>query len=189
MLLLLVSTAVAACSVPSRVDVVPGPSSASPSAKRFHAHGISFRYPGNWIAFDSQAPDPQQGSLQKSQDVVGLDDLNIVSITAQVAPQSDQHLSVWDKQVVSHFSDAFLQNGIEVESGPDKIRVGGLKSLRWTIRQPSGVGYVLDTTLVVSWRGDTEYFLKCQHTAARAPEMNQGCDQVLSSFRFGKPKS
>ena len=136
-LFLLLSAAAASCGVPSKVDVVQKPS--SPATRAFHLHGISFQYPGNWVPFDAQAPDPQQAT-QKSQDIVGLDDLNIVSITAQVSPQSVHGFSAWDKRIVSQFSDAFLQNGIEVRSGPDKILVGGEKSLRWKIRQPSGVG-------------------------------------------------
>lgn len=185
-LFLLLCTAAASCGVPSKVGAAQTPS--SPVTRTFHSHGVSFQYPGNWVAFDAQASDPQQAT-QKSQDIVGLDDLNIVSITAQLAPQSAQGFSVWDKRIASQFSDAFLQNGIEVRSGPDKILVGGEKGLRWKIRQPSGIGYVLDTTLVVMLRGDTEYYVRCQHTAARAPEMDRGCDQVLTSFKLGKAKS
>lgn len=187
MLFLLLSAVTASCGVQSRIDVLHSPS--DPTTKTFHSHGISFQYPGNWIAFDAQAPDPQQGSTQKSQDVVGLDDLNIVSITAQFAPQSDRGFSVWDQRVMSQFSDAFLQNGIEVRSGPEKILLGGEKGLRWKVRQPSGIGYVLETTLVVMFRGDTEYYVRCQHTAARAEEMDRGCDQVLSSFALGRANS
>ena|SRR2546422_5129076 len=186
-LLLLLFTAAASCGVPSKVDVVQTPS--NPTTRTFRSHGISFQYPGNWVAFDAQASDPQQAPPQKSQDILGLDDLNIVSITSQLAPQSDHGLSVWDKRIVSQFSGAFLQSGIEVRSGPDKILLGGVKSLRWKIRQPSGVGYVLDTTLVLMFRGDTEYYVRCQHTAARAPEMDRGCEQVLSSFKLGTAKS
>jgi hypothetical protein len=185
--LLLLSAAAASCAVPSKVDVVQTPF--TPTTRTFHSHGISFQYPGNWVAFDAQTPDPQQAPTQKSQDIVGLDDLNIVSITAQLAPQSDHGFSVWDKRIVSQFSDAFLQNGIEVRSGPEKILVGGEKSLRWKIRQPSGIGYVLDTTLVVMFRGDTEYYVRCQHTAARGPEIDHGCDQVLTSFKLGKAQA
>ncbi len=187
MLFLLLCTAAASCGASSKVDVFQTPS--SPATRTFHSHGVSFQYPGNWVAFDAQVSDPQQAPMQQSQDIVGLDDLNIVSITAQLASQSDHGLSVWDKRIVSQFSDAFLQNGIEVRSGPEKILLGGEKSLRWKIRQPSGIGYVLDTTLVVMFRGDTEYYVRCQHTAARAPEMDRGCDQVLTSFKLGKAKS
>lgn len=186
-LFLLLCTAAASCGVPSRVDVVQTPS--SPATRTFRSHGVSFHYPGNWVAFDAQAADPQQAPTQKSQDIVGLDDLNIVSITAQLAPQSNHGFSVWDRRIVTQFSDAFLQNGIEVRSGPDRILLGGEKGLRWKIRQPSGIGYVLDSTLVVMFRRGIEYYLRCQHTAARAPEMDRGCDQVLSSFKLGKAKS
>lgn len=186
-LFLLLCTGAASCGGPSKVDAVQTPS--DPTTRSFHSHGVSFQYPGNWVAFDAQAADPQQAPTQKSQDIVGLDDLNIVSITAQLAPQSDHGFSAWDKRIVSQFSDAFLENGIEVRSGPDKILLGGEKGLRWKIRQPSGIGYVLDTTLVVMFRGDIEYYVRCQHTAAGAPEIDRGCDQVLSSFKLGEAKA
>lgn len=183
----ILSAAAASCGVQSRVEV--GQTASNPGTRTFHAHGISFEYPGNWVTFETQTPDPQQAASQKSQDVVGLDDLNIVSITALLVPRSDQGFSAWNQQVMSQFNDAFAQSGIQVKSGPDKILLGGEKSLRWKVRQPSGIGYVLDTTLVVMFRGDTEYYVRCQHTAARAPEMDRGCDQVLSSFKLGKTNS
>jgi len=185
-LLILALAAAAGCAVPSRVDVPKVPSSTA--AKLFDAHGISFQYPGNWVAFDAQQG-PQQGSPQKSQDVVGLDDLNVLSITAQLTPSPEQHLSAWDGRVVSEFTDAFAQSGIEVRGGPDKILLGGKKGLQWKIRQPSGVGYVLDTTIVVILLGDTEYFVKCQHTTEREPEMDRGCAQAFGSFAFGTSTS
>lgn len=182
-LILLLSLAAASCGVPSRVDLGKTPS--GPASRTFSSHGISFQYPGNWVAFDSPSPDPQQDATQRSQDVVGLDDLNIVSVTELSVPQADQGLSAWSNEMITRFADAFVESGIDVKSGPQRIRLAGAKGLRWNISQPSGVGYVLDTTLVVMFRRDSEYFIRCQHTRERAPEMNRGCDQVLASFRFG----
>ena len=183
MLIVILSVAAASCGVRSRVDLAHSPS--APSSRTFSGHGIFFQYPGNWVAFDSPSPDPQQGTNQRSQDVVGLDDLNIVSVTELSVPQAEQGTSAWSDEMVSRFADAFVESGIDVKSGPQRVRLGGAKGLRWNISQPSGVGYVLDTTLVVMFRGETEYFIRCQHTSERAPEMNRGCDQVLTSFRFG----
>jgi hypothetical protein len=183
----LVFVAAASCAVSSRVNLASRTS--NPQTKTFQAHGISFDYPGNWVAFDARSPGPDQAATQKSEDVVGLDDLNVVSITALVVPPSQQGSSAWSDEVISGFTQAFAESGIQVKGGPDKILVGGEKGIRWKIRQPSGVGYVLDTTLVVLFRGDTEYYVRCQHTALRASEMDRGCDQVLGTLHLGRAKS
>jgi len=180
---LLISGAAASCGVQSKVDVIPAPS--NPATRTLEAHGISFQYPGNWVTFDAQTPDPAVGASQKSMDVVGLDDLNVVSVTELLVSPSERGLSAWSKHVSSEFATGFLQSGIVVKTGPDKVMLAGVKGLRWKLSQPSGVGYVLETTLVVMFRRDTEYFVKCQHTAERAPGIDRGCEQVLSSFKLG----
>lgn len=184
---LLLSGAAASCGVQSRVDVATVPS--NPATRTFDAHGISFQYPGDWVAFDAETPDPALGASQKSKDVIGLDDLNVVSVTELLLGPSERGVSAWNKRIGSEFAAGFLQSGIVVKSGPDKIRLGGEKGLRWEISQPSGIGYVLDTTLVVMFRGDTEYFVRCQHTTEKAPEIDRGCDQILTSFKLANSQA
>jgi hypothetical protein len=173
--------AAAGCAAPAvqSVDLA-----SPPAPKAFHSHGIWFTYPGDWISFEAEVPDPSQGIAPTSKDILGLDDLNVVSVTSQPAPSFNREASLWDRKVRSRLSKAFVASGIKVTSGPEKVMLAGEKGLRWVIRQPSGVGYVLVSTIVVMISEDTEYDVKCQHTLARALEIDRGCEQLLSTFEL-----
>ena len=74
---------------------------------------------------------------------------------------------------------------MRVQSAPDEVVLAGQRGLRWRVVMPSGVGYILESTLAVVFNSNTEYFVRCQHTLARRDEIDHGCEEVLVSLRVG----
>jgi hypothetical protein len=168
-----------------RAVVEPRPSSAHPASNTLRADGLSFVYPGEWLRFDVQEPASPQPPSGTAQYVVGIDDLNNVTLVSSPVPSAGAGASIWSDQVKSQFAGAFESQGMRVQSGPEEVMVAGERGLRWRVWMPSGMGYILESTLAVVFRGNTEYFVRCQHTLARTEEMDHGCEEVLLSLQLG----
>jgi hypothetical protein len=69
-----------------------------------------------------------------------------------------------------------------VQPGPEKITMAGQPAVRFG---GSGTmsGSPIGITAVYAFSDTTEYAVSCQHTAARAAEMERACNQVLGSFQ------
>jgi hypothetical protein len=74
-----------------------------------------------------------------------------------------------------------------LQSGPERITVGGLPGLRF--QGATAVhGLLTEVTLVIAFNGTTQYEITCGHTQATAGEVAQACAQVIRTFKVSKAR-
>jgi hypothetical protein len=179
----------------------PGPTPKEPvQPARFDGLPVSFEYPGDWmVEAASDEPALEDGSSEAEpggeQDqgavgpsarvIVGLDQLDRVVVTGSpgqrvVTPANfDQVRGMIQDEVEPSFGD----DG-KIVAGPDVVTVGLQPALRWVLSSPSGVGYVVTSTVYVIFRGSRQYRVMCSHIPAKAEEITLGCAQVLETAEF-----
>ena len=167
---------------------------------RFDGLPVSFEYPGDWmVEASSDEPAQEDGSGEAEsggeQDqgavgpsarvIVGLDQLDRVVVTGShgqrvVTPANfDQVRGRIQDEVEPTFGD-----DAKVVAGPEVVTVGLQPALRWVLSSPSGVGYVVTSTVYVIFRGARQYRVMCSHIPAKTEEITRGCAQVLETAEF-----
>jgi hypothetical protein len=175
------------------IDNPPLPSSAA--VQTFDAHGIRFDYPGTWIVFDTNAPNPSPSSgqpnvvdpTQESVDMVGLDDLNNVQIIYGLpVPQvATDDFGTWSARIEANLEESVRGRRQTLLSGPEEIQAAGYRAIRYEVQAASRFGYLLDVTWVGFLRGDTQFIIACQSLPDRTAEIQRGCQQILATLQVG----
>lgn len=184
-ILLLSAGLLASCGGGTPRDIDPGATSpVSPGAQAFHAHGISFAYPGSWNVLPIPTPSGPDPAGALFRDAVGLDELNnvLVNVFGSHVRVTPEYFAAHRTEVESD-TEAFLQAlGVKLEGSPEPISVAGLPGLRWRISIPTTIGYVVEGTASVVFRVTTRYVIDCTHLVDQANAIEQGCEQILQSF-------
>jgi hypothetical protein len=170
------------------------PVESNPAVRTFDQHGIRFEYPGTWLIFQVQAtaspgaPSGQPPTVQPQQqsvDVVGLDQLNNVSVAYGLSGLSSDDFGPWSEQTKQQLAASVAAHRVRLLAGPEEIRAAGFQALSYQVRVPSGFGYNLDVTWVGFPRGSTQFVVTCRTTPAQKVEIERGCQQVLASLQVG----
>jgi hypothetical protein len=166
------------------------PSESNPAVRTFDQHGISFQYPGTWLTFQvdatnggasPSAPAPVQPQ-QQSLDIVGLDELNRVSVAYGLSGMAADDFAAWSAQAKATLAGNVAAHKARLLEPPQEIQTAGLPALRYAVRVPSGLGYNLDVTWVGFLRGTTEFVVTCSSIPTRTQEIQPGCEQILSTL-------
>jgi hypothetical protein len=74
------------------------------------------------------------------------------------------------------------QPGGALQAGPQRISVGGRPALKFRTSGLSYNGTHVESTLIYTFDGRTEYAINCQQTPEHAAQVTRACDQVLRTF-------
>ena len=155
--------------------------SSAGGTQTYRAHGISFDYPAGWHVESIRSAEAG-GAKKLWTTAVGPGtklDLIIVSAYRVKYPVTAQNIDAITPELESAARQLF---GGAVQAGPEKITMAGHPAVRF---RGTGTmdGSRFESTIVFAFSGTTEYFANCQHTAARAAEVDQACHQVIGSFQ------
>jgi hypothetical protein len=111
-------------------------------------------------------------------------DLDLASVTAYRLNISvtAQNVDSVMPELVSLVQQVAEQQGGAVQGGPEQLTVAGLPSARFQITGTTQ-GAAIQSTVVFAFDDTTEYAINCQHTAEKAGEIEQGCEQILRTFK------
>jgi hypothetical protein len=168
------------------------PTQSNPPVRTFDAHGLRFEYPGTWITFDAPTPAPAASGQpppvqpqRQATEVVGLDELNNVSVAYGVPLSQATDFETWSAQIKANLTASVEAHSMVLLAGPDVIRTAGLPALRYDTRVPSGFGYNLVVTWVGFVRGSTQFVVECRSLPERSAEIQRGCQQILATLEIG----
>ena len=153
-----------------------------PGTGSYAGHGVSFHYPAGWLRGSPGGPSCGSGCGQLWATGVGLDPPDSIYIFANRLGTrvTAQNLSVATPSVTRTVRWGFRRDGDRLLAGPQAITVGGMPGLRFQGTQSHPAG---KQTLTIVFNGMTGYFITCQSTPAQARAVQQGCAQVLRTFK------
>jgi uncharacterized RDD family membrane protein YckC len=161
------------------------------AANTYQDHGVSFEYPAGWqqaSEVDVQAATGGGNALWQIAVGVGNDEVSLVRVEAYrlSRPVTAENLAEVKPEVTTAVRQLFEQLSGAVQSGPEKLAVGGLPGLRF-----GGTATIeatpIEVTAVFVFDHTTQYALSCQHTPDTAAEIQRGCDQVVRTFKVTAP--
>jgi hypothetical protein len=148
----------------------------------YQGHGVSFSFPAGW-SVESPHGGTTSGNLLwgtavgpgTPDDFIDVEAFNVkIPVTAQNLDAANRVFAV-----------ALEQAGATLEGTGTKTTMAGLLALLFRITSTTG-GTRTQSRIVIAFSGPTEYFVNCQYTPAKTAEVEQGCHQVVGSFRVGK---
>jgi hypothetical protein len=194
------ATAAAMVTMAARADDLPG---------MYGGHGVTFAYPTTWLhvpaQFDVQSgtqlwseffgPEPappadptnptatvpaQPAPMQRDLVAVAAYKTNI-AVTKKTLPRYKASISYFVLRLAT-------QAGGTVLKGPQRVTMGGLPGYRYQMTADVDNGTVLESRVVLVFKGRTEFFLNCQHVQGGplTAEIEGGCDQLMKSFKLLK---
>ena len=190
------ATAAALVTMAARADDLPG---------AYTGHGVAFSYPAGWLhmpgEFDYQvshpiwqeffgpqpaAPtDPTQPA--PAPDALQRDIVAVASYRTNVAI-TKKNLARYKRSIQIAILQLTLQSHGAILSGPTRVTMGGLPGYRFQVTATVDDNAIVESRLVLVFRGKTEYYLNCQHLQAGplATEIESGCDQLMQSFKVSR---
>jgi hypothetical protein len=152
--------------------------------KLYEGDGVSFEYPSHWRTVDQVRSRATLGE-PLSRTVVGIDEGNFVLVSTYRVTVNITEGNVDDyvAQAVSEIGDAIREGGGRLTEEPTRISLGDLPGVRLGASGTNPDGVAVINTIVVAFRGTTEYFVNCQHTPDHAEEIGGGCDRIVETFR------
>jgi hypothetical protein len=157
--------------------------------RTYRAHGVSFEYPAGWRELTVE--DAATGGSDKlwtttvgiGGDGVGSNGAVTVEAYRLNIPITAENLEAAKPEFTSLVRRLLKQVAGTVQAGPEEVTVAGKPGLRYkaTFKVSGGP---MDSTLVFALDGRTEYAINCQHTREWAAEIEQGCDQIVRTFKL-----
>jgi len=153
----------------------------------YRAHGVSFKYPAGWLieGYKTQAGSGDSAQRLWSTTVGPGTRWDAIIVEAyRIAPAvTAQNIDAVIPDVESVTRQLFDELGGAVQAGPEKITMARLPAVQF---RKTGTldGSLVESIVVVAFSGTTEYSVNCQHTAARAAEVERACNQVVGSFQL-----
>ena len=186
------ATAAALVTMVARADDLPG---------TYGGHGVTFAYPTAWLhvpaQFDvqtgtalwseffgpEQAPptDPTQPAPMQRDLVAVAAYKTSISVTKKNLPRYKASISYWILRLATQAGGTVLQ-------GPQRVSMGGMPGYRYEITANIDNGTMVESRIVLVFKGRSEYFLNCQHVqdGPLTAEIEGGCDQLMQSFKLLK---
>jgi hypothetical protein len=151
--------------------------------KVFEGSGVRFEYPADWRAIDEVTSRATLGE-PLSRIVVGIDGANFVLVSTYrvTADITEGNVDDYVAQAVGEIGDAIREGGGRLTEEPTRIPLGELPAVRLRASGSNPDGVAVIDTIVVAFRGTTEYFVNCQHTPDHAEEIGKGCDRIVETF-------
>jgi hypothetical protein len=151
------------------------------------AHGVSFEYPAGWQDVTGEVPSRVEADERDElwTVAVGFGDGDVVTVTAYRLTMrvTANNLEAATAGVTAFVRRLSEQTGGTVQSGPVERTVAGMPGLRYRGEWVKEDGTPLDSTLMFAYDGTAEYFIDCRHGQERAADIEQGCDQILRTFK------
>jgi uncharacterized RDD family membrane protein YckC len=152
-------------------------------AKTYRGHGVSFDYPADWRETSPESAVSGGAGNELWNTAIALGERDAVTVAAYRlnVPVTAQNLDAVKPELAAVVQQAAGQLGGAVQSGPEEFTMAGLPGHRFRITGTVD-GTAIQSTLVFAFDGTTEYFVNCQHTAEKAEEIEQGCEQIVQTF-------
>lgn len=194
----LAATAAAMVTMAARADDVPG---------TYGGHGVTFAYPTTWLhvpaQFDvqtgsalwseffgpeetpttdpAQPPDPTQLATTQRDLVAVAAYKTSIAVTKKTLPRYKASISYFVLRLAT-------QAGGTVLKGPQRVTMGGLPGYRYQMTANVDNGTIVESRVVLVFKGRTEFFLNCQHVqdGPLGAQIEGGCDQLMTSFKLLK---
>jgi hypothetical protein len=152
--------------------------------KLFEGGGVRFEYPADWRPVEEVRSRASLGE-PLSRMVVGIDEANFVLVSTYrvTADITKGNVDDYVVQVVGEIGDAIREGGGRLTEEPTRTSLGELPGIRLRASGTNPDGVAVVDTIVVAFRGTTEYFVNCQHTPDHAEEIGGGCDRIVETFQ------
>lgn len=156
--------------------------------KTFEGDGYSFSYPGDWDEGTARQEGAASGRSNAAVSPPGSEESFVsTSVAHDALPRPITQANFDDELpldvVRSELSKMVEAVGNVLEGDPVRVSHAGLLGLEFrgssTGRDPE-----IHYRNIWLFDGRTQYVINCQFTDARAEEVGQGCDLVLSSFQL-----
>ena len=157
------------------------------SGNTFNEHGISFQYPEEWQEIPGVQFRSSTAGNQVARETIGLDTRNwaTIAIYRINVPITAANLANFKDQITASIRDLTRRANGRIEGGPHRVTMGTFPGFRYEISGRSPDGVRVFSRIVLVFDETTEYFLNCQHTAARTEEIQAGCDEIMETFGAG----
>jgi len=148
-------------------------------AQTYQGHGVSFAYPAGWSSGTPQAGNTTGNLLWATGVAPPTPDGEIIVQGYRLRiPVTAQNIAA----VVPGLARLLQHEGATLHGLPQKITMANLPGVQFDTSSDSG-GTPSQGTLVFAFNGTMEYFVSCQYAPGAAASVQQGCDQVVSTFR------
>jgi hypothetical protein len=153
------------------------------AVQTYRGNGVSFDYPAGWVDVGSQFS-AYGGADQLWDTTIIISNVDLVIIAAYRLnmPVTAENLDLAKAEFEEIVRQGFEQLDGTLQAGPEEITVDGKPGLRF---RGTGIvdGTPIQSTLVYILDGTTEYSINCQFTPARAEEIDQGCEEIVRTFK------
>lgn len=151
-------------------------------ARTYHDHGVWFAYPARWFV---ETPHQSKGTGSPlwltSVGPHTPHDVVVVEAFRLKIPVTAQNIDTF----VPEMAEVIERTGAgTIQGNPQKVTMGGLPAVLFDINGTAG-GSPVRAELVFAFHGTTEYFVNCQTTHAEAGQVQQACNQLISTFHLG----
>ena len=156
-------------------------------AHEVRSHGIVLVYPKGWSRLRQTSMTAQRGTELWSE-LVGpakkTTDLVILSAYDTPVAITSANASRYADEVKGAIASLALRAGGRLLSGPSPVTMGGFPGYGFVTTALSDQTLV-ESRLVLVWKGKTEYFLNCQYdpTGTGKTEIERGCKTIIASFK------
>ena len=156
--------------------------------KTFAGDGYSFTYPGDWRdRTEELETDGEAGSLPSTSQVAVApgqeQDLVLIEVGATSPGVTGDNIDGVAAEIARIVESGFQDADGRMTSGPERVTVGGLPSLRFEGTSVTPAGADVRSRLTLIYDGRNQYAVNCQFTPSGADEILAGCDQILDGFQ------
>ena len=176
----LVATLLASCLVVAVVLSVVSGAVFGDDDSTYRANGVSFDYPAAWQDFTGDVTHDIEGAGEIAAVGVGAKDMVVVTAWRNDRPVTGKNLDATGAELTATIR---RWPGWSLEAGPEETTMGdGMLSLRYEVTG-SVDGKDVESTLVFAFDGLTAYELNCQSTSEHRADIEQGCQQIMRTFK------
>lgn len=153
--------------------------------KTYRAHGVSFDYPAGWEQRGLDVVAQGGGGNRLWDTTVGIGESDFAAVQAYRLrqPITAETLDAVKPEATSTVAGLFQQVGGTLRAGPEEITVADMPGLRYR-GEYTAAGTPVVSTMVLAFDGTTQYFFNCQYTGENAEEIQQGCTQIMDTFKL-----
>lgn len=152
--------------------------------KSYSENDVSFDYPEEWDEFNADAAASSMGSNELWDATVGVDDTNLVNITAYQlnVEVTEDNLADIESELDGVIKQVVQQAGGTIASGPTATTLAGFPAYEYEWNDVDVDGDPKDSRAIFMFNGDVEYFLNCQYSADSEEDILAGCELILDTF-------
>jgi hypothetical protein len=158
--------------------------------KTFTGKGYSFTYPEDWRDRTAELEtSAEAGSLPSTSQVAVAPGQEADLVLVEAGPTSpgvtEDNIDEVAAEIARIVESGFQGADGRMISGPTRVTVGGLPSLRFEGTSVTPQRVDVRSRLTLIYDGRNQYAVNCQFTPSGADEILAGCDQILAGFQVG----